>query len=168
MVIVSPTVKANQAILDKVLDLRRCRIDHSYNWIPLTLKFPVHKEEVREYLHIIEYQSRVFVGDTLGMLIRLKVHLVDKLNAIVCLVGTFRCKCQHSCPHIRHIKEYTLRISILQYLVDEVDRGLGSGMNLFVKVSFDKSSDSFLCSYGIKIYHFFSFQWKIRTDFCDG
>ena len=79
MIIVSSAVEANETELHKILNLSRSRINHSDNWFALSSKFPVDKEQIREYLDIYERKFCVFVWFTSRRLLRFELHLTRKL-----------------------------------------------------------------------------------------
>ena len=159
MIIVSSTVKADESESHQFFNLIRRRIDHSYNGLSFALDFPVHKEQIRENLNIIEYQLSIIVLHRCGRVSRFKLHLINQLDTVICLMSAVRCKCQYCIAHICNIVFQITCIRVFQYLVDKIDTGLSSRMYLFIKIPFDQCSKPFLALNRFKIYHFlFSFQ----------
>ena len=103
MVIVTTAVESNQLELDEFLDLFWLRVDHADNLLASALHLPVHQEEIREYLHIVEYDWLIPIFSRLGGFFGLKSHLIDELDAIICLIGTVGRECEDRVSHVRHI-----------------------------------------------------------------
>ena len=51
-------------------------------------------------------------------------------------------------------------VSVLQNLMNEVNTGFRTRMNLFIKISLNQSTKPFFALNSIKIDHFLSFQWQ--------
>ena len=144
MVIVTTAVESNQLELDEFLDLFWLGVDHADNLLASTLHLPVHQEEVREYLHIVEYDWLVPIFSRLGGFFRLKSHLIDQLDAIVRLIGTVGRECEDRIAHVRHIIVKSAIVGIFQDFVDEINRRLRRRMILLIKVSADLGSQFLL------------------------
>ena len=144
MVIVTTAVESNQLELDEFLDLFWLGIDHADNLLTSTLYLPVHQKEIREYLHIVEYDRLVPIFSRLGGFFRLKSHLVDQLDAIVRLIGTVGREYEDCISHIRHIIVKSAIVGIFQDFVDEINRRLCRRVILLIEVSADLGSQFLL------------------------
>ena len=144
VVIVTTAVESNQLELDEFLDLFWLGVNHADNLLTSTLYLPVDQEEIREYLHIVEYDWLIPIFSRLGGFFRLKSHLVDKFDAIIRLIGTIGRKCEDSISHVRHVIVKSAIVGIFQDFVDEINRRLCRRVILLVKVSADLGSQFLL------------------------
>ena len=168
VVIVPAAVEAHEPELEQLLDLRRLRVDHPDDRLALALDLPVDEEEIREDLHVVEYEFRVVVFDVLRRLLRLERHLVDQFDAVVCLMGAACSESQDSITHVRHVIRDTAAIGLLENLIDEVDARLRVRMILAVKILLDHRPEHLLILNTFEVHHLFvSFQWQPRADRCD-
>ena len=61
MVVVSTAVEANQTESHQLFNLSRGRVNHTNHRLTLALDFPVHQEQVRKYLNIIEHELGIII-----------------------------------------------------------------------------------------------------------
>ena len=144
VVIVTTAVESNQLELDEFLDLFWLGVDHADNLLTSTLHLPVHQEEIREYLHIVKHDWLVPVFSRFGGFFRLKSHLIDKLDAIIRLIGAVGRECEDCVSHVRHIIVKSAIVGIFQDFVDEINRRLCCRVILLIEVSADLGSQFLL------------------------
>ena len=158
MIVVPPAVEANKSELHQPLNLLRRGVNHPNHGLA-SGKLPVHQEQVREDFHVIEDKVSLVVIGGGGIVGRLERHLVHELDAVVGLVGAVGREGQDGVAHVGHVINHAALIRIRQNLVDKVDAGLSSRMNLLVEISFDLHPKPFLALNHFGVYHAaFSFQ----------
>ena len=160
MVIIPPAVEADESELHQALDVFRGRVDHPNHRLCASCKLPVNEEKVRKHLDIIKDEVSGFVLGRRGRIGRFERHLINELDAILCLIGAVCGKGQDGIAHIGDIINHAAFIRIRQDLVDKVDTGLCRRMDLLVEISLDLDSKPFLALNHLVVYHAaFSFQW---------
>ena len=160
VVIIPPAVEADESELHQALDVFRGRVDHPNHRLRAPRKFPVHEEKVREHLNIIKDEVGGFVLGRRGGIGRFERHLINELDAILCLIGAVGGKGQDGIAHIGNIVDHAAFIRIRQNFVDKVDTGLSCGVDLFIEISLDLNPKPFLALNHLVVYHAaFSFQW---------
>ena len=159
MIIIASAVKAYKPIFNKLFYVRRTRINHSNNGFSLALFFPVNKEQIRKHLDVIKYERRVFIVDRYRRLVGLKMHLVNKLDAILCLVRTISSKVINAIAKISNVIAHSAIIRVLKYFKYKVHARFCCRVILFIKVLGNHRPKSFFIFHSFKIYQFsFSFQ----------
>ena len=159
MVVVPAAVEANQVELHQILNLLGGGVDHPHHRSPRALELPVYQEEVGEDLHVIEHQLGLVVLCRRSLVLRLELHPVDQLDAVVGLIAAVGRKSQNSVSHVRHVVDEAAVVAVFQNLIDKVDAGLSIRMDLLIEVLPDLSSKPLLAFDYVIVYHFtFSFQ----------
>ena len=159
MVVVPAAVEPDEAEFHQLLDLLGLRVNHPHDGLVGALDLPVHQEEVREYLHVVEHQFRIVVFHCRPVFGGFERHLVYQLDAVFRLIGTVGRKGQDGVTHVGHIVGHAAFIRIRQNFMDKVDAGLSSRMDLLVEIAFDLESKPFLALNHFGVYHaVFSFQ----------
>ena len=160
VVIIPPAVEANESELHQALDVFRGRVDHPNHRLCASCKLPVHEKKVRKHLDIIKDEISGFVLGRRGRIGRFERHLINELDAILCLIGAVGGKGQDGIAHIGNIVNHAAFIRIRQNLVDKVDTGLSCRVDLLVEISLDLNPKPFLALNHLVVYHAaFSFQW---------
>ena len=160
VVIIPPAVEADESELHQALDVFRGRVDHPNHRLCASRKLPVHEEKVRKHLDIIKDEVSGFVLGRRGGIGRFERHLINELDAILCLIGAVGGKGQDGIAHIGNIVNHAAFIRIRQNLVDKVDTGLSCRVDLFIEISLDLNPKPFLALNHLVVYHAaFSFQW---------
>ena len=160
MIIIPSAVEANKPKLHKIFDLRSGRIDHTNHRLTFALELPVNEKEVRKHLNVVKDYRSFMIYFILRSLIRLKVHLIYKLNTVFSLMRAAGSKGKYSVTHVSNIVLKTAIISVLKDLINKIDTRLSCRMDLFIKISLYNSPKSFFTFYTFEIYHsFLSFQW---------
>ena len=160
VVIIPPAVEADESELHQALDVFRGRVDHPNHRLCASCKLPVHEEKVRKHLNIIKDEVSGFVLGRRGGIGRFERHLINELDAILCLIGAVGGKGQDGIAHIGNIVNHAAFIRIRQNLVDKVDTGLSCRVDLLVEISLDLNPKPFLALNHLVVYHAaFSFQW---------
>ena len=157
MIVVPPTVEPHQTEFHQFLNLCRSRVNHADYRFSLTLDLPVYEEEIREHLHIVENQFRIFISHPRRSLLRLELHLIHELDTVISLVCAVSGKSKNAITHVRDIIFQVACIGVLQNFINEIDTRLSPRMNLLIEIPHNQRPKSFLALYCIKIYHFFSF-----------
>ena len=159
MIVIPAAVEANQIELHQLLNFLGGGIDHPNHRRTRSLELPVHQEQVREDLHVIEHQLGIIVLCRIRLVFGFELHLIDQLDAVVGLIRAVGREGQDSISHVRDIVDEAAVVGILQDFMDKVDAGLSRRMDLLVEVSQDLPSKPFLAFDNFRIYHFtFSFQ----------
>ena len=160
VVIVPPAVETDESELHQALDVFRGRVDHPNHRLCASRKLPVYEEKVWKHLNIIKDEVGGFILRRGGRIGRFERHLIDELDAILCLIGAVGGKGQDGIAHIGNIVNHAAFIRIRQNLVDKVDTGLSCRVNLFIEISLDLNPKPFLALNHLVVYHAaFSFQW---------
>lgn len=100
MVIVPPAVETDESELHQALDVFRGRVDHPNHRLCASRKLPVYEEKVRKHLNIIKDEVGGFILRRGGRIGRFERHLIDELDAILCLIGAVGGKGQDGIAHI--------------------------------------------------------------------
>ena len=154
MVVVLPAVEADQPHLTEGLDLLGGGVNHTmYPRYPTNL--PVHDEQVRENLTVEEHQltARESHGLLLGILVSER-HLHDCLDGCLGLMCRVHGECQNPRLQILDVIHHPLFLGVTEDLSNEIDRGLGRGMDLLPKVALNKLPDLLLVGHGGLVDHF--------------
>ena len=158
MIIITSAVESYEFEAHKIFDLSRSWINHSYNRISFTCCFPINQKQIRKNLDVIEYKSRITTIRWCRRLFRLKLHLINKFDTVVSLVGTAGTKCKNCILEIRDIILHPTRICIFESLIDKVYTRLSCSVILLVKIPLYDSPQCLFAFHPFKIYHFtFSF-----------
>ena len=90
MIIVSPTIKADQLVVKQLADFFGFRIDHSDAFRSIAIKFPVDQKQIGKHFNIVEHKAFVFVfsfgRSARFKILGLKMHLADQLDARIRLI----------------------------------------------------------------------------------
>ena len=154
MVVVLTAVEADKPHLTEGLDLFGGGVNHPM-YRRITLHLPVHEEQVREDLAVEEDKltSRESHGLLLGILIGER-HLHHCLNSRLRLMRRVHSECQHTRLKVLDVIHHPLFLGVAEDLGDEIDRGLGRGMDLLPKVALNKLPDLLLVGHGGLVDHF--------------
>ena len=159
MVIVPAAVEPDKAELHQLLNFLGLRVNHPHDGLCGALNFPVHQEQVREHLHIVEDKFRLIILYRRAVFGGFERHLIHQLDAVFRLVTAIGRKGQDSVAHISDIVGHAAFIRIRQDFVNKVDTGLSSRMDLFIEIALNLESKPFLALNHFGIYHVvFSFQ----------
>ena len=141
MVVILPVIESDEFELSKLLNFRRGRVDHPVN-LTVAMAHPGNDEEIREHLAVKHHNWGVTgILNCIDLGIRLEFHSCNSIKAQVRLVRAFHCKSQNLWLHVGHIVHDTGRISIIQNLLDEVNRWFSRRMNLFADIPLDHLPD---------------------------
>ena len=154
MVVVLSAVEADKPHLAEGLDLLGGGVNHPmHGRIPLHL--PVHEEQVWEDLAVEEHQLTGREPDRflLGILIGER-HLHHGLDCRLRLMRRVHCKRQNPRLKVLDVIHHPLFLGVAEDLGDEIDRGLGRGMDLLTKVALNKLPDLLLVGHGGLVDHF--------------
>ena len=127
----------------------------------ITLHLPVHKEQVWEYLTVEEYE--LTSGEPDSLLLRILVgerHLHHSLDCRLSLMCRVHSERQHTRLQVLDVIDHPLFLGVTEDLGDEVDRGLGRGMDLLPKVALNKLPDLLLVGHGGLVDHFLLLKWQ--------
>ena len=154
MIVVLPAVEADKPHLAEGLNLLRGGVNHPMHG-RIILYLPVHKEQVREDLTVEEdqFSSR----EPHGLLLRVLVgerHLHHSLDCRLSLMCRVHGECQHTRLQVLDVIDHPLFLGVTEDLGDEVDRGLGRGVDLLPKVALNKLPDLLLVGHGGLVDHF--------------
>ena len=145
MVVVPAVVESDKPLLTKIGDLVRSRVDHPLDLVgPPYL--PVHKEQVREYLNVINDRG-IIVRLLIGLLMvapRGERHLLHQLDAVVGLMRGLHGERENLLPHVRHVVVHPRLLGVRQHLHDEVDAGLRPGVEFLPQVPLYEFPDGLL------------------------
>ena len=130
MVIVTLVIKPNYLIITELCNRPTIRISQNHNIVRLIVHI-TQQCMVRIHFHIKEQKLSIrvcvliFFGfpSNLGAL---ELHFVDELKTIIAVVCTTCGKSYNRSLKIFYIIYRTRILSIFEYLIDVVDRGLGS------------------------------------------
>ena len=164
MVVVAPTVEPDELKAQEFLDLYGSGVDHLNNVIRALL-LPADNEEVGEHLDVEEDQlvHRGWLrSNDLRALIRLEFHLRHKAQAVLRLVGTVQREGEDPRTEFGHVIRHARLVRIVEDLVDEVNAGLGAGMDLLLQVALDEISDTPFVLHGVTVDHFLLLDWQSR------
>ena len=165
MIIESSVIKTNQTIFDKFFNFGRLRVNHSNDWLIFPFVLPVNKKQIRKDFYIKERNRSFIIRNTLARLLRLKLHVINNLNAIFSLISTISSKRKYSILHVANIVTNTAVISIFKVLIHEVYRALSGAMVFLIEITFEKSTKHLLILNPIKVNHFFiSLQRQSRAN----
>ena len=161
MVIVPTAVEPDQLELEKRLKLFGGRVDHPGDLLG-TPDLPVHKEQVGKYLDVPEDNIAIRIlallldnlTELFLVLLTAEMHLLDKLEAVLTLIGGVRGEPNNGRLHDAKVVIHTLLVRIVQDLLDEVDRRTSGWMNLLLEVSNDKIPERVLILHHLNIDHF--------------
>ena len=154
MVVVLTAVEADKPHLAEGLNLFGGGVNHPV-YLRITLHLPVHEEQVREHLTVKEYQlasgepERLLLGILIG-----EWHLHHSLDCRLRLIRRVHGECQHPRLKVLDVIHHPLFLGVTEDLGDEVDRGLGRGMDLLPKVALNKLPDLLLVGHGGLVDHF--------------
>ena len=154
MVVVPTVVESDEFLLRKVGDLVRRRVDHPLDLVRTT-DLPVHEEQVGEHLDV-ENDRRV-VRRLLELLLMImlggEVHLLDELDAVVGLMSRLHGERENLLTNIAHVVRHARLVGVVQDLLDEVDAGLGPGMDLLSEVPGYELADRLLALHDLLLDH---------------
>ena len=154
MVVVLTAVEADKPHLTEGLDLLGGGVNHPMHG-RITLHLPVHEEQVREHLTVEEDQ--LTSREPHGLLLRILIserHLHDGLDSRLRLMRRVHGERQHTRLQILDVIDHPLFLSVTEDLGDEVNRGLGRGVDLLPKVALNKLPDLLLVGHGGLVDHF--------------
>ena len=113
MVVVPAAVEPDETEFHQLLDFLGLRVNHPYNGLVGPFNFPVHQEQVREHLHVVEDELSLVVFDSRAIFGGFERHLVHQLDAVFRLIAAVGRKGQDGIAHIRNIISHAAFIRIL-------------------------------------------------------
>ena len=150
MVVVALVVEPDEPHVEQGLDLLGLRIDHGDDFRVVIVSHPAHEEQVLVHLHVVEDEGSlpVLLADRgLRLLGGLEPELSVRLEARVLLVRAPHGEGEDRPAHVLDVVLHARLVGVIEDLLDEVHRGLGSRMDLLPKIPLDQLPQGLLAAH---------------------